>query len=292
VGAPIDASSLKGRIAFSIGSRQAEDVYVVDADGSGLRRVTDSPQSDFDPELSPDGTRIVYRHQEGNDPTSEVYVANDDGSVAHDVSNYHTADWGPSWSPDSNKIVWNCQRDLSYGLRACVANSDGTGLTVLRADIWVEYPALSPDGTRIAFMSQEPEASGFDPEYNVYVMNADGTGIARLTDTPGTDGFPSWSPDGTRIAFSSTRDDCSNSVAADCSSTGDIGPYYSIYVMNADGSDQHRVSLAFGQFVDWSPGGDYLLFSPGLNVIRPDGSGLIQIPVEVGGDPQFADWGV
>jgi Tol biopolymer transport system component len=61
--------------------------------------------------------------------------------------------------------------------------------------------------------------------------------------------------------------------------------------MNADGSDQHRLSPRFGQFVDWSPDGRYLVFSPGLNVIRPDGTGLAEIPVSVGGDLEFADWG-
>lgn len=75
---------------------------------------------------------------------------------------------------------------------------DGTGLHLIPADIYVEYPALSTDGTKIAFMSQEPSASGNDPDYNIYVMNADGTGITRLTDTPGEDGFPSWSRTATR----------------------------------------------------------------------------------------------
>src|SRR2546422_10190515 len=92
-------------------------------------------------------------------------------------------------------------------------------------------------------MSQQPGAHGSDPNYDIFVMNPDGSGVEQLTDAPGEDGFPSWSPDGTKIAYSTTRDDCSNSTAADCRTTGDIGPYQTIYVMNADGSDQHRLSL-------------------------------------------------
>jgi hypothetical protein len=61
--------------------------------------------------------------------------------------------------------------------------------------------------------------------------------------------------------------------------------------MNADGFNQRRISLRFGQFTDWSPDGHYLVFAPGLNVIRPDGTGLTEIPVSVGGDLEFADWG-
>jgi len=291
-GGAIDIASLAGRIVFSAGSPRAEDVYIVNADGSGLLQLTDSPQSDFDPALSPDGQQIAYRHQDGMDPTAEVYVVGADGSRAHDVSNQDSADWGPNWSPDGRSVLWNCQRDLSYGLRACLASPDGTGLDVIPADIWVEYPAWSPDGTRVAFMSQELGASGNDPDYNIYVMNADGTGIIRLTDAPGSDGFPSWSPDGTEIAFSTTRDDCRNSDAADCLSSGDIGPYHTLYLMNGDGSDQHRISDRFAQFVDWSPDGSYLVFSPGLNVVRPDGTGLTSIPVAgLGMDLEFPDWG-
>jgi Tol biopolymer transport system component len=140
-------------------------------------------------------------------------------------------------------------------------------------------------------MSQQPGAHGSDPNYDIFVMNVDGSGLKQLTDAPGEDGFPTWSPDGTKIAFSTTRDDCSNSTAADCRTTGDIGPYQTIHVMNADGSDQHRLSLQLGQFVDWSPDGQYLVFSPGLQVIRRDGTGLTSIHVVVGTEPEFADWG-
>src|SRR6266511_1713409 len=116
------------------------------------------------------------------------------------------------------------------------AGSPSPGVTCaprIPADVWFEYPAWSPDGTRIAFMGQTPEGT---ENYEIYVMNADGTGRRRLTDSPASDGFPSWSPDGTKIAFTSTRDDCSMSEASDCKTTGDIGPYHTLYVMNADGS--------------------------------------------------------
>jgi Tol biopolymer transport system component len=101
-------------------------------------------------------------------------------------------------------------------------------------------------------------------------MQADGSGARRLTAGPGRDGEAEWSRDGRFLIF--TRDD-------------------RIIVMNADGSDQHRLSLQLGQFVDWSPDGRYLVFSPGLQVIRPDGTGLTSINVAVGAEPEFADWG-
>jgi dipeptidyl aminopeptidase/acylaminoacyl peptidase len=287
VGPPIDVSSLPGRIVFS---NSTEDIYIVNADGSGLTQLTTDPANDFDPAFSPDGTLVAFRSE--RDGNNEVYVMNADGSGQHDVSSDPAEDWGPTWSPDG-AVLWNCAQDLSIGFRACVANADATGMHVIPIDIYFEYPAWSPDGRKIAFMSQEPDAFGNDPNYDIFVVNADGSGLQQVTNDPGQDGFPSWSPDGSKLAFSSTRDDCSNSTAPDCKNSGDIGPYHTLYLMNADGSDQHRISDRFAQFVDWSPDGSYLVFSPGLNIIRPDGTGLTPIPVAgLGLDLEFADWGV
>jgi Tol biopolymer transport system component len=288
----IDLASLPGRIAFSGGGRHAEDVYVVDANGGDLQKVTSDPASDFDPTWSPDGARLAYRHQTGMDPTSEVWVIGTDGNDAHDISNSaDSADWGPSWSPDGKWIAWNSQQGRAFGFQLALVAPDGSDLHLVPVDRWVEYPAWSPDGTKIAFMSQQPNAAGNDPNYDLYVVGVDGSGLTQLTDEPGEDGFPTWSPDGSLIAFSSTRDDCRNSTATDCLRSGDIGPYHTLYVMKADGSDVRRVSAEFAMICDWSPDGRYLLSEGrgGLGVHAVDGTGSAIIPVSVS-EPGFPDW--
>jgi hypothetical protein len=61
--------------------------------------------------------------------------------------------------------------------------------------------------------------------------------------------------------------------------------------MNADGTHQYRLTRTFGQFAVWSPGGQYILFAPWLNVIRPDGTALTRIPIEgTPAEAQLPDW--
>ena len=288
----IDPATLTGTIAFSAGTWPQVDVYVVKADGSGLRAVTDDPAKDFDPSLSPDAKRIAYRHQTDDDLTSEIYVIGADGSNARNLSNADGADWGPAWSPDGNRIAWNSDAvaaDIGFDLSLIAP--DGSGRVVVQPGVFVEYPAWSPDGTRIAFMSQEPSASGSDPDYNIYTMTTDGLDVTRLTDNPGQDGWPAWSPDGSTIAFSTTRDDCRNTQVEGCLRSGDIGPVHTLWLMDADGPRQRRVTTDYAQLPDWSPDGRYLVYeSPGgLNLVTPDGTGAGRISLDVP-DPLFPDW--
>src|SRR5215212_9043205 len=111
-------------------------------------------------------------------------------------------------------------------------------------------------------------------EYDIWVVDVDGTHLLQLTDSAGQDGWPAWSPDGRRVAFTSVRDDCARSDAPDCRSTGEPdSPHRDVWVVNADGTGLARVTPEFGQFVTWSPDGQYLVVAGyELYVIRPDGT--------------------
>jgi TolB protein len=279
---PIDTSTLSGRIAFSSAT---DDVYVARADGRALERLTSSSAWDFDPSWSPDGKRISFRSERDGNP--EVYVMNADGSGERNLSRSSGADWGPAWAPEGENVAFNSDRAESGFMQLLLRRADNSAMRRTRS-IYVEYPSWSPDGTRVAFMSPTPYGTD---NYEIYVMNVDGSGLRRLTNSPGPDGWPAWSPDGEQIAFSSTRDDCSHSNAESCKRTGDIGPFHTLYVMDVDGSNQRRLTDGFAQFATWSPDGKYILFSPGLNVIRPDGSGLVRLQITgLPPEPEMPDW--
>ena len=91
------------------------------------------------------------------------------------------------------------------------------------------YPDWSPDGRKIVFSANPPGEGGFNGE--VFVINADGSGLTRFTNDPGDARWPHWSPDGSQIVFRSDRDGGG------------------LYVMNADGSGLMR--LTSGDYPDW-----------------------------------------
>ncbi len=154
-------------------------------------------------------------------------------------------------------------------------NPDGTNVLNLTNNPAPDYNAMwSADGTKIAFDSSR------DGNFEIYKMNADGSSQIRLTDDSingtGDDWSPNWSPDGTKIVFYSDRDD-------------QVDPKtYEIYTMNADGTNQTRITNnAVNDFgVQWSPDGATLVFTSGgtsgltrdpareIYTMNPDGTGV------------------
>ena len=120
-------------------------------------------------------------------------------------------------------------------------------------------PAWSPDGTKIAFVSNRN-----DGVYQVYVMDADGTNQIQLTDGPREKRFPDWSPDGGKIAFT----------------VRDAEPH--IAVMDADGNNRERFEDHATE-PSWSPDGKKIAFlswrdkNHGIYAIGTDGQGLEKV---------------
>jgi TolB protein len=155
------------------------------------------------------------------------------------------------WSPDGSKIASDDGKGSLY-----ISNGDGTGTVRVAGG---EHPSWSPDGTRVLFQSRSSLG-----DYDIFIINADGTGSSRLTSDPAYEVGPQWSPNGTRILYYSDKGHTNNA-----------------WVMKADGSSQVQLlgkELRDTDSASWSPDGNLIVFGGGLGsdiyVANADGSDI------------------
>lgn len=160
-----------------------------------------------------------------------------------------------------------------------VIDSNGVNWTRITKDGSDDHdPGWSPDGLRIAFASDrlpgnqpvKPDGISGSTGYNVFIMNADGTGIFQLTDKPegACDAYPDWSPDSKKIAYTS----CESGLLK-------------IFTINVDGTGQQQITTGAGwdHAPAWSPDGSRLIFwrygddNSDIFVINADGTNQIQL---------------
>ncbi|MDQ3692536.1 MAG: hypothetical protein M3464_02765 [Chloroflexota bacterium] len=242
------AAAQDGLIAFERYVENAPappQIAVINADGTDLIPLTTDGRA-FDPARSPDGTRLAY------------YLV--------DPDNYRIGDFFVSGD-------------------IFVIDAGGSNSTRLTTDGRNLDPTWSPDGTKLAYVSDPASESGemYDPPAQIFVMDADGSSPTSLT-TDGENRDPAWSPDGTKIAYASTPAGGGKSA---------------IYVMAADGANLTRLTPSDerGHQMDpaWSPDGTRIALASNredyalrIYMMDADGANLTRLSPEYGTAPAWA----
>ena len=266
--------------------------------------------------FSRDGKRLIFQSTRGGRPCDQQYVMNVDGSGVRRVStgfgkttcgyffdadrriffaSTHAADTACPPKPDPSKgYVWGLDPYDIY-----TADDDGSNLRRLtNYGVYTAEGTLSPDGQTIVFTSLK------DGDLDIYTMRVDGTDLRRLTFQPGYDGGPFFSPDGKKIVYRAWHPTDTALVSyRELLAQRLVRPNrMEIWVMNADGSDQHQITnLGGANFAPFfTPDGHKIIFSSNyknphsrnfeLYLVNVDGSALEQVTnhPEFDGFPMFS----
>jgi Tol biopolymer transport system component len=248
------------RIAYvsSRRSHRENDLYVMNTNGSGQRRLTSRRGCEEDPDWSPDGIRLVF---EAGCANPSIYTINTDGGAWRFVASGSN----PAWSPDGSRIAY-----LS-GNQLLTVNAEGTGQTVLAitASYFSSGPAWSPDGRTLVFTEHGQEDCGTKFVERLVLVEANGTGFRRLLTSTcsANDLDPDWQPICTQ--YGTTRTDRLIGTPGDDVICGLGG---NDEIRAGDGDD---VVLAGdgNDVIDGGPGGDRLFGAAGRDrILGRDGT--------------------
>ncbi|MCL7958684.1 MAG: hypothetical protein M8861_00685 [marine benthic group bacterium] len=271
------------RIAFTAGVEENPGdppppyIFVMTDQGAEIEQLTFAPLTGQHPDISPDGTRILFHHVRPGD-LLDIYVMNADGSGATTLAAGEWADAHPAWSPDGTQIAFQSDRD-GGPTAVWIMDSDGSNVRKLTSfPSWT--PAWSPDATRIVFAGRDDAG-----EADLFIINVDGTGLTNITPDAVGDNAPAWSPDGQTIAFTSSERD------------GNI--FQDIYIVSVNGGPITNLTNNpnfHDTNPDWSPDGSRIAFSssrdggfPDIYVMDSQGGNVTRLTVDL--EAVFPDWG-
>jgi Tol biopolymer transport system component len=213
------------------------DILTMEADGSNQQVLISEPDDDWLPQVSPDGTHIVWvSRQHGN---HQIYIADIDGSDIRRLTTSNVDDLYPTWSSDNRTILF--VRSDGDDELFLIDAFDGTERQITQNNRYDGYAAWAPDGQRVAW------SSGEDGVNQIYVMNVFDPGATpqQVTTNAAFNYQPAWSPDGTRIAFVSNQ-----------------GGNNTIFAIDAAGGTPQQLTAAAtnDSWPVWSPDGTRIAF--------------------------------
>ena len=248
-----------GVIAFHSNRSGIDRIYAINPDGTDLRVLTNESGKTMFPKWSSDGDRLAYTADRENGTRIAFLDLNDPNPPLVWVG-FAFKDTAFSWSPDGRTLAYHGTLKPTQQNDIYMKGPNHSELTPITSNAGRnESPAWSPDGRQIAFQTDR------DGNWEIYVMDVDGSGPVNLTRNGSADRLPAWSPDGRMIAFTSDRDGNDE-----------------IYVMNKDGSGVKRLTNAPGQdsYPSWSPDSKAIAFESNrsgnldLFVMNSDGSNV------------------
>ena len=261
-----------GKIVFASHRKGRNELRMMRSNGSGDKLILAGKSWVLfaNPVWSPDGKTIAFsRYTRSNDSsTADIYLVKPNGRGLKRLTSAKGADLHPSWSPDGKRIVFDSDR--SGDSRLYVMDADGRNQNALTDAGGIDsHPAWSPDGGTIVFSTNRTPEWG---DTAIAAIDESGGNFRLLAYSGFDETDPAWSPDGSRIAFTSFRD-----ATAPGQWTS-----WEIYVMNADGSAQTRLTYDLTRYdlnPTWSPDGTKLMWgsrvgggNSRLNIMNSDGS--------------------
>lgn len=247
-----DVSPDGTRIVFQSNRSGTWQLWLMNRDGTGLRRLTTEGANDRTPAWSPDGTKIVFSSDRAGDPPApagskleprNIFVLDVASGAAARLIAGGAQDIHPKWSRDGRRIVFNRVYPGGDGADIMVADADGGNPARVALDKgWNTYASLTPDGGRIVYRGTTKEPQGENSD--VFTVAPDGSDRRRLSVGPAFDGWPALSPDGATIAFASRRS----------------GERFHIFLMPLAGGEARQVTSGDQHYTQpaWSPDGRHL----------------------------------
>lgn len=190
----------KGQIAYASDVTGIPQIWLMNADGTAQRQITDMPEGACQPAWAPDGSRLAFISPcAGNQeiyPGAGIFVINVDGTGLTSITMAPGGDFDPAWSPDGSRIAFTSLRDFNRAQIYAFDFSENLTRSISKNTVRDSQPAWSPDGSKLAFVTTRRGPS------QIWIMDANG-GNANLLSRSGSlkDTHPVWSPDGTLVLF-------------------------------------------------------------------------------------------